>query len=197
MVSTGVERRECVIRGLRIAKRCKRVAQPPLVTDAPDRTAGELLVEFLEAPGEQADKPRCVQIIARREVRIADLGEAVPRAAKLAIVAPVNAIADGWRRNGTNGPLKLDRQIRNAKPRIDLVRRDDRRGRATGDAAGAVPAMVHGWRVRRQGKRRVDFPEEVPGTGARQRNRMLSAPGDAGVMRNSTSITGAESESES
>ncbi len=95
MIGTGIECGDCFLRGRRIAERHSDVAQPAHVADAPYRAADEPLFEFWLAPREQADEFRCVEFVAWGEVGIADLRKAIPRAAKLTIVASVDAISDG------------------------------------------------------------------------------------------------------
>jgi hypothetical protein len=61
---------------------------------AADRVAGQSVVEFLFRPGEQLAQAGAVQPVAWRKFRVAELGEAVPRAAQLAVVATVDSVAD-------------------------------------------------------------------------------------------------------
>src|SRR4051794_14318174 len=79
----------------RIAEADREIAEPPLVTDAVYRAAGEPLVEFGLAPREELDEPRRVEAVTYAEVRFgAALREPVPRTRKLTIIATVHAIAD-------------------------------------------------------------------------------------------------------
>ena len=59
-----------------------------------------------------------------------------------AIVAAIDAIADRRAEFGRDVALVLDRQIRNAAARIDLVRRRKRSGRTDVQAIPARTAMV-------------------------------------------------------
>ena len=51
----------------RIAERHRDVAQPALVTDAADRTAGRALQELRFGPGEQLDQPWRIEAVSRRK----------------------------------------------------------------------------------------------------------------------------------
>src|SRR3990172_12408482 len=78
-----------------VPKPDREIAQPALVTDAVDRTAEQARVEVRFAPGEKFHQSDGVAAVAHREIRLgAHLGEFVPRAYELAIVAAVDAIAD-------------------------------------------------------------------------------------------------------
>ena len=55
---------------------------------------------------------------------------AVPRAHELAVVAAIDAISDQRAQRFGDAAGELDRQVRDAAPRIELVRCDDRTGRA-------------------------------------------------------------------
>src|SRR5258708_14559982 len=78
----------------RIAERHRDVAQPPLVTDAPDRRALEAALEFLLGPCEEPGERGRVQSVAHREGRIVGaLRVLVPGAYHRAIVAAVDAVA--------------------------------------------------------------------------------------------------------
>ena len=81
---------------------------------------------------EERGQRRGVEAVAdRREVVFARRDRIpVPRARELAIVATVDAIADQRAQVFRNAAFELDRQVRNAPPRVELVGRDDRAGRA-------------------------------------------------------------------
>ena len=72
----------------------------------------------------------------------AALGKFIPGAGELAIVAAVNAVADQRAQRLVDGPRVLDRQIRNAAPRIELVRPHDGLRGAQVHAGGALAAMT-------------------------------------------------------
>ena len=69
------------------------VAQPAFVADAADRIAGQAFVELCFAPREQFDQAGRIKTMARGEFPVAKAGEAIPRAAGLAVVATVNTVA--------------------------------------------------------------------------------------------------------
>ena len=89
-------------------------------------------------------------------------GEPVPRAGLEAIVAPEDAVADCRAQLKGNGAFQLDRQVRDATPRIELERRGDGRRRAGSDTAGAGPAVVLLRRIGLDGERGDDFREKDP-----------------------------------
>ena len=80
-----------------------------------------------------------------------------------------------------NGPFVLDREVGNAAPRIELVGRGERRGRADIEAGAATAAMVVLGRVRRQVERGEDRAEKQPGAEfARDEVGVLALPAEAG-----------------
>ena len=81
---------------------------------------------------EQLGQPRRGQLGARQERAVARgaRGELVPRAHREAIVAAVDAVADRLAEFLRDRPLVLDRQVRDAAPRIEPVGRGEGVGRA-------------------------------------------------------------------
>ena len=75
------------------------------------------------------------------------LSETIPRAHQLAIIATVDAIADGFAKLFWNFGAMLDSQIRYAASRIDPVRFDDRCGRADIDTTGTATTVFREWRI--------------------------------------------------
>src|ERR1700741_1930787 len=121
MVRPGAEGRQHRGGARRIPESYGQVAQPALVTDAPDRRAAQALVEFPFRPAEELDQRRVVEALADLEIRLMGrLGEAVPRAGELAIVAAVHAIADERPQLDGNRALVLDREIGDAASRVEL-----------------------------------------------------------------------------
>src|SRR6266849_5189190 len=95
MIRPGTQGRQHRRRARRIAQADREVAQPALVADAPDRRAAQALVEFGLGPAEELDQRRPIEAVTHLEIRlVARLGEAVPWADELAIVAAVNPISD-------------------------------------------------------------------------------------------------------
>lgn len=162
VVGAGVERREGGCGRATIAKGHGNIAQPTFVADAADGAACQALFEFLFAPGEQVGERRGVQIVPDGEVGVADTGEAIPGAARLAIVASVDAVSDQRAQCGWDWSVQLYRQVGDAQARIDLVGCDDGRCRAGLDAAGAGAAMTFALKVRREIQRRIHLAEKVP-----------------------------------
>ena len=139
--------------------------------------------ELLVRPGQR---------LAQRRVRTrGEMGFAggdrplVPRTDVEAVVAPEDAVAEGFAVLDGDGPLVLDGQVGEALARIHLIGRDDRRGRTGVDAAGTGPAAVgfpRGRDLELQG--RQDDAEEEPGAGpAVDEDRALALPTEAGGGR--------------
>src|SRR3546814_3664849 len=78
------------------------------------------------------------------------LGELVPGACQLAVVATEDAIADQWTQGFIDAAVVFDGEVADAAPGIDTIRCDDGAGRADVDAARAGAAMRAGRRVHRQ-----------------------------------------------
>ena len=108
----------------------------------------------------------------------------VRRAHLLALVAPVDAIAERDAVLDRERPLRLE-QPGEAAPRVDHARRGDRAGGTPVEAAVARPAAVldraRGGRHRRIGD---DAPEHVPAPEAGEEQvGVLAPPPDAGAVR--------------
>lgn len=85
---------------------------------------------------------RCVELMADGEVRFhRNFRELVPWANELAVIASVDAIAHGLAKFERNRAAQLDGEIRDAAPRVELVRSDDRLSRADIDAGAACAAV--------------------------------------------------------
>ena len=78
----------------------------------------------------------------RKSGSCAALGEFVPRADREAIVAAIDAVADRRAKLERDHALVLDRQVRDAAPRVEPIGRGERRGRAGVETAPAGAAMV-------------------------------------------------------
>ena len=77
-----------------------------------------------------------------RKVTIAELRKTVPRAAELAVIAAVDAIADQRPQFDRDRAGKLDRQVGNAASSVNFVGGDDGFGRAGVKAALASAAVL-------------------------------------------------------
>ena len=123
--------------------------------------------------------------MARREVALGgELGELVPRAHELAVVAAVDAVAQRLAELRGNRGAQLDRQIRNATRRVQLVRRDDRAGRTDIDAGTAGAAVVGRRLIERQRQVGEDLAKKEPRAGvAMEQVGVLADPAEAGVAR--------------
>jgi len=103
------------------------------------------------------------QFVARGEFCLmACLRELVPGAHREAIVAAIDAIADGFSKFARNRALVLDGEIGNAAPCVELVRRGKRGGRADIEAGPARTAMIGLRFALRQIERRKDSAEKQP-----------------------------------
>ena len=128
------------------------VAQPALMPNAPNRAACEALVEGRLAPRKQLDECHGVETVADGKVaQLAQLGEAVPWAGELTIVAAIDAIADQRAQLFGNAALEFDSEIRDAAPRVELIRGDDGLGGADLETLLTSPSMLDLRRIDRQG----------------------------------------------
>src|SRR6185436_2793857 len=161
MIASEPEGRKDFGRRRGVSQAHGQVTEPALVAAATDRRTAQALVEVGLAPGEKRHQRRPVQAIPDFEVLFPGrLREAVPGTDHLAVVAAVDAIADQRPQLLGNGALVLDGEVRDAAPRVELVRTADRLRRADVDAALAAPAMVFFFLI--DGKRQVavDLAEE-------------------------------------
>src|SRR3954465_8459657 len=143
MVRACTQRLDHIARSRRVAQADGEVAQPPLVADAPDGRALQALVELGLGPREQLPERGRVEAVAPLEVLLgARSGEAVPRTDELAVVAAVDAVADEGAQLFRDCALVLDREVRDAAARVELVGAADGLRRAYVDAAAAGPAAV-------------------------------------------------------
>src|SRR5262249_6287532 len=88
------------------------------------------------------------------------LREFVPGTYSEAIIAAVNAITDGLPKLACDRRVMLDRQERNAPPRVEPVGLGERRGRTNIEARAAGPTMIGLDGVRRKLERGEDRAEE-------------------------------------
>src|SRR5690348_2282340 len=184
MIRPGAKRGEDLGRRRRVAEAHRQVAQPLLVADAANGRAAGALLEVGLAPGEELDQLRAIEAVARREVRVAvGPGEAVPGADRLAVVAAVDPVADQRPQRLRDRALVLDRQVRDAAPRVELVRTGDRPRRACVDAARARAATLLRGLVAGQRQVGVDLAQEEPRAGAIEEERVLAAPAEAALAR--------------
>ena len=119
--------------------------------------------EFIFFPGEQFGQRGVIQIVAGTEIRfVVALCELVPRAYQLAVVAAEDAVAHRCAQFFGNRAAQFDRQVADAAPRIDAIRRDDRLRRADLDAAGAGAAMRAGFGIGGQWQIGEQFAQKEP-----------------------------------
>ena len=155
------------------------------MADAANRAAFHAAVEFLFRPGEQFHHAGAAQAVALVEIgHHGALGELVPRADGLAIVAAVHLVADQGPHLDGNGALQLDRQVGNAAARVELVRPQDGLRRAHRDARRALAATRRFRRVHGQRHVDEDLAKEKEGTAlAVDQQGMLAAPAQASLLR--------------
>ena len=112
----------------------------------------------------------------------------IPRANVLADVAPEDVPPDRFAQLRRNRSAEFDGQIRDATPRVENVRLDDRAGRARVDTQAAVAAQVRDRRVgganrSRQVQRGDDHAEEKPRANFLvYQTRILREPAEPGVF---------------
>ena len=113
------------------------------------------------------------------------MGVAVPRANDLAVVAAEDSVADGLSKLQRNAATVLDREIRDAAPRIELIRRHDRTRRAYVDAGLTAAAVAaSGGTGCRQRQVRIDFAQQEVRAGlAVEQQGVLADPAQSGVAR--------------
>ncbi len=157
------QRADDFLAGRRIPERDRDVSYPAFITDASDRAAFGAIQKLLLGPGEQLDQLAAIERMPRNEVHLAgEARELVPGADQLAVIATVDAIAQGFPELFGNRAAQLDREIRDAAGRIQLERRDDGLRRAHIDAGATRAAML--------GLRLVDRQRQVGEDLARGRN---------------------------
>src|SRR5580704_17438323 len=101
------------------------------MADTPDRAAAGLVEEFGFAPGKERDQRSVIQSVTHAEVRLDGRPrEFDPGADELAVVAAIDAIADGAAKFHRDGALELDGEIGDAAPCIQPIGRDDGAGGA-------------------------------------------------------------------
>src|SRR5688572_12740764 len=106
--------------------------------------------------------------------------ELVPGTDELAVVATVDAIAHHAPQLDGNRAVELDRQIRDAAARIELIGRGYSAGGARGNARAARAAMRADGFVERQRQVGQDLADEkIRSRVARDEVRVLSNPAEA------------------
>ena len=94
---------------------------------------------------------------------VGGLGEAVPGTCVEAVVAAVDATAEGAAELKGDGAFAFDGEVGEAAAGVHLTGGGDGLGGAGGDAAGTGAAVVGGFLVRGQVEGGDDFSEEEPG----------------------------------
>jgi hypothetical protein len=121
-----------------IPQRHANIAKKAASFGTQDGGAGKALLESGFIKGQQISQFRGIQVRARMGTHQAALpGKAVPGADSEAIVAAVDAIADGWPEIHWDGPFQFDGQVGNATSGIELERSRDGLGGTSREAAGA------------------------------------------------------------
>src|SRR5882757_9880835 len=106
----------------------------------------------------------------------------VPRANELAIVATIDAIAEGLAKLDGNRAAELDGEIGNAAARIEFVGSDDGLRGTNVETGLTAPAVIGGRRVAGQGEIGEDFAEKEPGSGgAMNQVGMFADPPESSV----------------
>ncbi len=86
--------------------------------------------------------------------------ELVPRTNQLAVIAPVDAIADGTAKLDRNRPGQFDGEVGNTAPCVESIGRDDGAGGARGHAGGARPAVRAARLIAGQVQVQVNFAQK-------------------------------------
>ncbi len=111
------------------------------------------------------------------------LGELVPRTDRQAVVAAIDAVAHGGAVGQRPWRPELDRQVRQAFARVQLVGRDKGLGRADVEAGRARAAMIDLGRIGSDHLFRQDDAEKQPRTEvARHQVGMLALPAQPGQL---------------
>ena len=137
------------------------------------------------APSEYLDERRAVETVPYLEVLLyAGAGEFVPRTHELAIVAAVDAVADGVAQLERNRARKLDGEIGDAAPRIQSIGRDDGARGAGRQARTAGSAVRCARLIHRQREAQIDLAdEEIRSGSAIDEVGVLADPPEPGVAR--------------
>ena len=98
--------------------------------DAANGAARETRHKIGLLPRHEANKAGGIKTVARGEFRVASADVAVPGTNELAIVAAIDAVADGGAQCFRYKTREFDGEIGNAAAGVDFVRRDNRLGRA-------------------------------------------------------------------
>src|ERR1700722_14722422 len=148
---------------VRIADRDQDIADEPVAADALDRRFCKSCAKRRVIKAREFRKSRRTQIVARSEFGFAPgLREFVPWADREAIVAAIDAVADGFPKFVRDRAFVFDGEIGNATPRIELVGRWKRRGRADIETGPARAAMIDVGRIARQLRGGEDRAEKQP-----------------------------------
>src|SRR5690606_4767936 len=112
-----------------------------VAADALDRRAGEMRAERCVVQSRQLGERGGIEVVAGGELRLSRrLGVLVPGADGEAIVAAIDAVADGLPEFVRDRSLVLDRQVGDAAPRIEPVGCREGVGRADVEAGLARAA---------------------------------------------------------
>ena len=164
------------------------VARPARVADAVDRRTAHALLELRGAPAKQIRQGRAAPgraRTARRNRRARQPGrKVVPGAHQLAVIAAVDAVAEGRAQLLRDGARVFDGEIGDAAPCIHAPGRDDRPGRAGRQARGAAAAVRTCGLILGQRQVGENLPEEEPGTRvAGDQVAVLADPAQARIAR--------------
>lgn len=129
--------------------------------NAQDGRTRHAFTELCLSPGEELRQSRTIQAIADIEIGFLRMtGKPIPGADQLAIVATIDAVSHPAAQLFRNRAMQFNREVRDATPRVDLVRPYDRPCRAGVNAPRAAPAVFIDRRLNRQRQINVDFAQE-------------------------------------
>ena len=170
---------------VRVAGGDQHVAHEARPAEPLDRAAGKQRPEagvVEDEPGGEAGRE---EVVAGAQLGLArHLRPLVPRAHREAVVAAVDPVADRRPEFLRDRPLVLDRQVRDAAPRVEPIGRREGVGRAGLEAGAAGAAMVLLRRVRLQGQGGEHRAEEQPrAVAARDEVGVLALPAEPRRLR--------------
>lgn len=169
----------------RISQPHGEIAQPALITGAAYGRALGAGQKFIFIPAKQIQQAGVVERMARRKIAFTGgLGVTVPGADQLAIIAAENPVAHGLAEFQRNGAARLDGEITDTAPRVELIGCDDGARRANINTGTATAAVRAHRRIHRQGEVGEQLAEKKEGAGLTVDDQGVFAdPAEAGLLR--------------
>ena len=167
-----------------VSCRDQAVADEAVPADALHRRAGKELAEGRIIQPQERGQRRRLQILPRLQLGFAGLhGKLVPGAGGKAVIAAIDAVAQGLAKLCRDGPCMFDGQIGDATPGIEPVGLREGICRTGGQAGPAGTAMVPLRLCGSQIQRGEDAGEKEPGSEPpRHQIGVLALPAKAGSL---------------